>query len=114
MMYSLTGYGNMIADRVRYEAYSHALQKAIRPGSVVLEIGTGPGIFAVQACRLGAARVYAVEPDPVIQVAREIAHANSCADKIEFIEGLSTRAELPVKADVIVSDLRGILPLFQS
>ena len=112
-MYSLGGYGDMIADRVRVEAYTQALRKAIRPGSVVLEIGTGSGIFAVLACQLGASRVYAVELDPVIQVAREIAAANGCADRIEFIEDLSTRVTLPVQTGVIVSDLRGVLPFFQ-
>ena len=113
-MYSLAGYGHMIGDRVRLEAYTQALRKTVRPGSVVLEIGTGPGVFAVLACQLGASRVYAVEPDPIIQVAREIADANGCADRIEFIEDLSTRVTLPAQADVIVSDLRGVLPLFQS
>lgn len=113
-MYSLAGYGHMIEDRVRFDAYARALRKAVRPGSVVIEIGTGPGIFAVLACQLGARRVYAIEPNPVIQVAREIAAANGCADRIEFIEDLSTRITLPVQADVIVSDLRGVLPLFQT
>jgi protein arginine N-methyltransferase 1 len=80
---------------------------------VVLEIGTGPGIFAVLACQLGASRVYAIEADPVIQVAREIAAANGCADRIEFIEDLSTRVTLPIQADVIVSDMRGVLPFLQ-
>jgi Ribosomal protein L11 methyltransferase (PrmA)/Arginine methyltransferase oligomerization subdomain len=113
-MYSLGGYGSMIDDRVRLEAYAQALRKTVRPGSVVLEIGTGPGVFAVLACQLGASRVYAVEPDPIIQVAREIAAANGCADRIEFMEDLSTRITLPVQADVIVSDLRSVLPLFQT
>jgi protein arginine N-methyltransferase 1 len=113
-MYSLAGYGQMIEDRVRLDAYARALRKTVRPGSVVLEIGTGPGIFAVLACQLGARRVYAIEPAPIIQVAREIAAANGCADRIEFIEDLSTRVTLPIQADVIVSDLRGILPLFQT
>jgi protein arginine N-methyltransferase 1 len=113
-MYSLPGYGHMIEDRVRIDAYAGAIRKTVRPGSVVLEIGTGPGIFAVLACQLGASRVYAIEPDPIIQVAREVAAANSCADRIEFIEDLSTRVTLPVQADVIVSDLRGVLPFFQS
>ena len=112
-MYSLGGYGNMIDDRVRVQAYTQALRKAVRPGAVVLEIGTGPGVFAVLACQLGAGRVYAVESDPVIQVAREIAAANGCAERIEFIEDLSTRMTLPLQADVIVSDLRGALPFFQ-
>ena len=112
-MYSLSAYGSMVADRVRSDAYSQALRKIVREGSVVAEIGTGPGIFAVLACQLGASRVYAIEPSEIIQVAREVAAANGCADKIEFFEGLSNRVTLPTRADVILSDLRGVLPLFE-
>ncbi len=100
----------MIADRVRIDAYAQALRQTVRPDSVVADIGTGTGIFALLACRFGARRVYAIESDDVIQVAREIARANGCAERIEFLEGLSTEVALPERADVIVSDLRGILP----
>ena len=112
-MYSLGAYGSMIADRVRVEAYAEALRKTVRRGSVVVEIGTGPGIFAVLACQLGASRVYAIEPAEIIQVAREIAAANGCADKIEFFEQLSHQVTLPTRADVMLSDLHGVLPFFQ-
>jgi type I protein arginine methyltransferase len=112
-MYSLSAYGSMIADRVRVEAYAEALRRTVRKGSIVAEIGTGPGIFAVLACQLGASRVYAIEPNEIIQVAREVAAANGCAHKIEFLEQLSNRVTLPVRADVVLSDLRGVLPLFQ-
>lgn len=112
-MYSLAGYGEMIADQVRIEAYYRALRKAIRPGSTVVDIGTGPGIMAVLACRLGAGRVFAIEPNEIVQVAREVAAANQCADKISFYEDLSTKVSLPDRVDVIVSDMRGILPLFE-
>jgi type I protein arginine methyltransferase len=112
-MYSLGGYGSMVADRVRVDAYAQALRKTVREGAVVLEIGTGPGIFAVLACQVGASRVYAIEPSGIIQVAREVAAANDCADKIEFFEELSNRVTLPLRADVILSDLRGVLPLFE-
>src|SRR5271169_3779806 len=110
--YSLSGYGEMIADRARTGAYFEALRTVIRPGAVVMDIGTGPGIMAVHACQLGAKRVYAIEPGEVIQVAREIAAANHCADKIEFFEDVSTNVTIPVRADVIVSDLRGVLPFY--
>jgi protein arginine N-methyltransferase 1 len=113
-MYSLGGYGNMIADRIRIEAFSQALRKTIRPGAVVMDIGTGTGIMAVLACQLGASRVYAIEPSEVIQAAREIAAANQCADKIVFFENVSTKVEIPARADVIVSDMRGVLPLFEN
>src|SRR5215472_1028475 len=112
-MYSLGAYGSMIADRVRVEAYAEALRRTVHKGSVVVEIGTGPGIFAVLACQLGARRVYAIEPSEIIQVAREIAVANACETKIEFFEEFSDRVTLPIRADIILSDLRGVLPLFQ-
>src|SRR3984893_7272581 len=102
----------MVANRVRVSAYAEALRTAIRKDSIVIDIGTGPGIFAVLACRFGAKRVYAIEPGHVIQVARDVAAANDCADRIEFIQETSTRVTLPERADVIVSDLRGVLPLF--
>src|SRR5215472_9311964 len=112
-MYSLNAYGSMIADRVRVDAYAEALKKTIRKGSVVLEIGTGPGVFAVLACKLGASRVFAVEPSEIIQVAREVAAANECADRIEFFEQFSHHVTLPARADVLLSDLRSVLPFFQ-
>ena len=112
-MYSLGAYGSMIADRVRVEAYAEAMRKTVRNGSVVVEIGTGPGIFAVLACQLGASKVYAIEPAEIIQVAREVASANGCTDKIEFFEQLSHQVTLPTRADVMISDLRGVLPFFQ-
>ncbi len=103
----------MLADRVRVDAYAQALRQTVHVGSVVVEIGTGPGIFAVLACQVGASRVYAIEPFEIIQVAREVAAANGCADKIEFFADLSNRVTLPTRADVIVSDLRGVLPLLE-
>ena len=110
--YTVADYGAMIVDPVRMERYVRALEQAVRPEAVVVDIGTGTGIFALLACRLGARRVYAIEPDDVIQVAREIAGANGCADRIEFIQAMSTRVTLPERADVIVSDLTGALPWF--
>ncbi len=112
-MYSVFSYGSMIADRARMDAYVQALRQAVQPGSVVLDIGTGTGIFAMLACRFGARRVYAVEPDDAISVAREAAAANGLSERIEFIQDLSTRVTLPEQVNVIVSDLRGVLPIFQ-
>jgi type I protein arginine methyltransferase len=110
-MYDLTGHGAMISDPVRVSAYERALRQTVKPGTVVLEIGTGVGIMAVLACQLGAKRVYTVEPTAVIHLAQEIAAANSCSDRIEFIEDVSRRVRTPIQANIIVSDLRGMLPL---
>lgn len=113
MSYSLHAHGEMMRDRVRMEAYATALRRTIAPGAIVVDIGTGTGVLALLACRYGAKRVYAIEPSPVIETAREIARANGVEDRIEFIPARSTRVALPEAADVIVSDLRGVLPLFE-
>ena len=94
-------------------AYREALREAINPGAVVLDIGTGTGIFAMMACQCGAARVYAIDPSDLVHLARELAAANGYADRIHFIQGISTRITLPEPVDVIVSDIRGSLPFFQ-
>ena len=112
-MYSLTDYGHMLADRVRMDPYAYALKKAVYPGSVVLDIGTSIGIHALLACKFGARQVYAVEPNEVIDLAQRLALQNGYADRITFIHDLSTNVTLPEPADVIVSDLRGVLPLFE-
>lgn len=113
-MYSISGYGSMLADKVRMEGYAAALRSAIRPGAVVLDIGAGTGILSFLSCQFGARKVYAVETADAIAVASEMARENGMSDRIEFIQIKSTDLELPERADVIVSDLRGVLPLFQA
>ena len=112
-MYSLRAYGDMISDRGRFDAYANAIARAVRPGDVLLEIGCGPAVFALLACRAGAARVYAIETEDVVHLAKQLASANGLAERIKFLQSDSRRTELPERVDVIVSDIRGTLPLFE-
>src|SRR6202521_4624270 len=75
-------------------------------------IGCGPALFSLLGCRAGAKRVYAIEIEDIIDVARQVAAANGFADRIQFFENDSRKVELPERVDVIVSDIRGALPLF--
>jgi protein arginine N-methyltransferase 1 len=113
-MYSISSFGLMINDTGRMEAYVQALKQAIKPDSIVLDIGTGTGIFSLLACQFGAKKVYAVEPSNAIHLAKEIAKINGYSEKIDFIQNISTEINLPEKVDIIISDLRGILPLFNN
>lgn len=112
-MYSVHFYGQMLRDAIRMEAYASALRRAVKPDSVVMDLGCGPGVFALLASKLGARRVYAVEPENIVGLAREAAVANGFADRIEFFEKLSTEITLPEPATIIISDLRGVLPWFE-
>jgi protein arginine N-methyltransferase 1 len=111
-MYTISEYGNMYMHKARMSAFAEALRGAVTPNCVVLDIGAGTGIFALLACRYGARRVYAIEPANAINLAREMASANGCSDRVTFIQGLSTNVVLPERADVIISDLVGVLPLY--
>ncbi len=104
----------MINDKARMDAYIKALRNTINNDSIVLDIGTGTGIFALLACQMGARKVYAVEVDDIIQLGREMAEINGFSDRITFIQDLSTNIKLNESATIIVSDLRGKLPIFEN
>jgi type I protein arginine methyltransferase len=111
--YNLRAYGHMIQDTGRMGPYVEALRQEVQPGCTVVDIGAGTGIFSLLACEFGAARVHAIEPDPSIETARQIAAANGFEQRITFHRTVSTEVTLPEPADVIISDLRGILPLLE-
>lgn len=110
-MYGLLDYGKMMADGVRRRAYERALREVITPGCHVLDVGCGLGIFSLMACRLGAGRVDAIEPNPCIEVARQIIRDNGFSDRVRFFAEPVQEVTLDRPADVMVADLRGVLPM---
>jgi hypothetical protein len=96
-------HGECLGDEVRTESFERAISEVVRPGDVVVDVGTGTGILAFFACRAGASRVYAVDPSPVIRYAEQIAGSNGFSSRITFIEEESSKAELPERADVFIA-----------
>lgn len=112
-LYGLGAYGTMMSDRIRTGAYCRALALAVKPGDVVVDLGAGAGIFTLHACRLGARLVHTIEPNDVIQVAREVVHANGFSKQVTFHQAMSFQVELPEPCDVLVTDPRGVVPLYE-
>ena len=85
----------MINDHPRNEFYRECLRRAIVPGeSVVLEIGTGSGLLAMLAARLGARKVVAIEASRhMAALARKNIAANGLDGAITVIERLSTELD---------------------
>ena len=92
------------------DAYSAAIARAVRPGHAVVDLGCGPGIFALLACKAGARRVYAIDTDGVVDFGRHLAAVNGFSDRILFLRGDSRGIHLPERVNVIVSDVRGVVP----
>ena len=97
----------MALDRVRNRAYCDALREAVGPGSVVLDVGAGIGVHGLMAARLGARRVYLVDPEDILEVAREVVRANGLDDVVRCLRARIQDVQLPERADVIVSALTG-------
>ena len=111
LMYSVLNYGHMVADAVRMDAYARAIERTVKPGSIVVDIGAGTGIFTLLAARAGARRIHAIDPNPAVWLLADLARDNGIAERVEIHHTTSYDVTLSEKADVIVSDLRGGLPL---
>lgn len=89
------------------------LDRALRAGERVLDVGSGSAILAVAAARLGAREVVAVEGDPVAtEYAIENIERNGAADRVRWIEAFADPALLRRlgPADGIVANIEsGIL-----
>ena len=75
----------MIESAPRRKAYAEALKRHITPGCTVIDIGTGTGFFANLACKLGAGRVVAIEPNDVIDIAVKLPKPMDMQKKLSFI-----------------------------
>lgn len=65
-----------------------AIERHLRPGASVLDVGAGSGILAVAAKMLGAGEVRAIDIDAdTVEVARENARRNGVEDAIDFAPG---------------------------
>ncbi len=98
---------SMLHDTARMDAFRRAIDASVQPGDIVLDLGCGSGVLSFMACEAGAAKVYAIEGGPVIDVARELAVDNGFDDHIEFLAGWSIDVGLPEPADVLISETIG-------
>jgi ribosomal protein L11 methyltransferase len=88
-----------------------ALMQVVRlDGRDVLDVGTGSGVLALAAWRLGARRIVAIDNDPdALRAAAENLAANAAPTSVELrrLDLASAASALPDRFDVITANLTG-------
>jgi ribosomal protein L11 methyltransferase len=81
------------------------LEQHLRAEETVFDVGTGSGILAIAAAKLGAGAVVAIDEDPIaVEVARKNVVYNNVADRVTVQEG-NLLADIRGRADLIVANL---------
>ncbi len=101
-------HAHMLLDPIRVDAYASAIAAVVRPGDVVVDIGTGTGILAILAARAGARRVFAVERTGIAELARRHVADNGLDGVVEVIRAdLADVEALPERPRVILGEILG-------
>ncbi|HBT20314.1 MAG TPA: 50S ribosomal protein L11 methyltransferase [Peptococcaceae bacterium] len=86
------------------------IEKYLRKGQIVFDVGCGSGILSIAAAKLGAYFVYARDVDPVaVKVARKNFAYNKVQDLVEakegnYLDGIKGRAHMVV-ANIIADSI---------
>lgn len=86
------------------------LERHLNPGCRMLDIGTGSGILAIAASKLGASGVSAYDIDPIaVRIARENVKKNDCrniscdvSDLFSAVNGLYDFAVANITAEIVM------------
>lgn len=85
------------------------LERHLRPGMRVIDVGTGSGILALAAARLGASNIYAIDNDSVA-VKSTIANTamNGLSERIEVVAGVlddEAAARMEGRFDLVIVNI---------
>jgi ribosomal protein L11 methyltransferase len=65
-----------------------ALERYLAPGATCLDVGTGSGILAIAAVKLGARKVVGCDIDPIaVEIAAQNGSQNGCGAKVRWFLG---------------------------
>lgn len=112
----------MLNDVERNDAFVVALERTVRPGAHVLDIGSGTGLLAMMAVQAGAGKVTTCEANPLLaEIARQVIEAHGLSDVITVVPKMSTALrvgeDLDQPVELVVSEIvdcgligEGLLP----
>jgi predicted RNA methylase len=98
--------GECLLDTRRTKAFKRAIEETVKPGDVVLDVGTGSGILGMFAAKAGAKKVYAVDIAPdIAKFAKQNVVNNGLKNKMEVINADMKTMKFPHAIDVVLMEL---------
>lgn len=104
---SLNVQKNMLSDVLRMEKFKKAIFETVKPGDVVIDLGTGTGIFAIWAAQAGARKVFAVEETDMAGVAESVVAENGLQKIISIYRANSSEVCFPEPGDLLIAEIVG-------
>ena len=100
----------MMNEPERNQAYFDGLQAVVAPDRLVFEIGTGSGLLAMMAAKLGARRVVTCEAVSLVaRTASKIVERNGYREQVRVVakpsHAVQLGEDLPEQADVLVHEI---------
>ena len=81
------------------------MEKYMKPGDKVLDVGCGSGILSIAAALLGSRDILAIDIDPVaVEVTRENVELNNVSEYVDTRYGDLTKG-VSYRADIVVANL---------
>jgi SAM-dependent methyltransferase len=96
--------GRLLLDKTRCDSFREAIQRTVKPGDTVVDLGAGTGLLSFFALEAGARHVYAIEVSRISETARELIEANGFQKRITLIPEISTKVRVPEPCDVLISE----------
>lgn len=105
----------LLKDPIVFKQYVDAIKdNSLFKDKIVMEIGSGTGIFSMLAIKAGAKHVYAWEPSTMSIYSKQAIIDNNLQDKITILTCELEEIQLPEKVDIIFSFFFGFGLLLQS
>jgi predicted RNA methylase len=96
---------SMLCSEARLDAFSQAVQRVVKPGDVVFDLGCGTAVLSILAARQGA-YVFAVEVDPLVADAAEyFVKSLGYSERVRIIQDDVRNLDFENEADVVICEM---------
>lgn len=112
--FTLLHAASLLSQRTRIMKFAEAIERVVKPGMRVIDIGTGSGVLALLAAQAGASEVTAIDINrESIEYAKRAARLNGLEEKITF-EVTHFEDYLPEeKYDVVLCEMLSSMMLIE-